>query len=430
MNTGIDRRAMLGTTAAGGLAWSLGTNAARAAKAEANETLVVGVMGTGGRGTTLATEFQKQSNVEVAYVADVDISRARKASQSVRIAAGGKCRPIQDFREILDDESVDILVVATSNHWHAPGAILGCKHGKHVYVEKPASHNAHEGEMMVEAARRYDRRVQLGTQRRSWPKIQEAIERVRSGDAIGRAYYAQAYYTNVRPTIGHGKAGDAPAELDYDLWQGPAPRRPFRDNYLHYNWHWFWNWGNGELGNNGVHMLDLCRWGLEVEHPLRVSCLGGRYRYDDDQETPDTTIATYDFAGGKSITWEGLSCSRMPNAAPGDVVFYGEKGSLRIDGGGYTIHDDRGNETEKETGPGGNTSHVENFLAAIQGEEDLNAEIREGHLTTHLCNLGNIAYRKSRSLTIDPKTGKIVDDEDAMTLWGREYEDGWEPTLA
>ncbi len=192
-------------------------------------------------------------------------------------------------------KAVDALVIATCNHWHAPAAILACAAGKHVYVEKPCSHNPREGEMMVAAARKHRRLVQMGNQRRSMPAAIEAIAQLRSG-VIGRVYYAQSWYLNTRPSIGAGKSAPVPEGLDYDLWQGPVPRRPFKSNYLHYNWHWFWHWGNGELGNNGVHAVDTCRWGLGVDYPVQATSVGGRFCHEDDQETPDTNVATFRFA--------------------------------------------------------------------------------------------------------------------------------------
>lgn len=424
MNYSIDRRQLLGATA--GLTLGLGSGASAAG---ANGKLVVGVMGVGGRGTSLGTTFQQQSNVEVAYVCDVDRKRAEAAAARIGKVNGNTPRVETDFRRILDDKGVDILVVATCNHWHAPAAILGCAAGKHVYVEKPCSHNAREGELMVAAARKYKRRVQMGNQRRSWPKIQEAIEVVRGGE-LGRVYYAQSWYHNSRPTIGRDKSGPAPEGLDYELWQGPAPRRAFKDNYLHYNWHWFWHWGNGELGNNGIHYIDVCRWGLGVEYPVHVTSSGGRYRFQDDQETPDTNVVAFDFEGGKTITWEGLSCNRMPGAGAPDMVFHGENGSLAINGGGYTVYDPKGKEVRKVTGPAGDAVHIANFLAAVREEGKLNSEIEEGHKSTLLCHLGNIAYRTSRALKTDPKTGRILGDKQAMEeYWGREYAKGWEPKV-
>jgi predicted dehydrogenase len=423
MSAFLTRRQFLGTAAAAGAALTLAPRSAFGA----NDRLVVGVMGLGGRGTGLAKTFAQQPNTEVAYVCDVDTTRAGKAGDEVgKVAKAPKT--VQDFRRILDDKAVDVLVVATCNHWHAPAAILGCAAGKHVYVEKPCSHNPREGELMVEVAHKHNRRVQMGNQRRSWPVVIEAIEQLRSG-IIGRAYYAEAWYTNNRPTIGKGKEAKVPEGLDYDLWQGPAPKKAFHDNYLHYNWHWFWHWGNGELGNNGVHTIDVCRWGLGVDFPLTVESTGGRYRYEDDQETPDTNLVTYTFEGRKAIHWNGLSCNRLPEGKSQDILFHGEKGSLAINGSGYAIYDEKGREVKKAGGNGGDVVHIANFLDAIRGGKALNSEIEEGHKSTLLCHLGNIAYRTGRSLRCDAKTGRILGDKEAAALWGREYDRTWQERL-
>ena len=294
-----------------------------------SETVVLGILGMGGRGNEHLKFLAGIPGVEVAYVCDVDERRAGKAADDG--GRDGKKTPkaVGDLRRVLDDKAVDAVIVATCNHWHAPAAILACTAGKHVYVEKPCSHNPREGELLVEAARKHGRVVQMGNQRRSWPTIIEAIEQVRGG-AIGRAYFAECYYGNTRGSIGHGREMAAPSWLDFELWQGPAARRPYRDNILHYNWHWFWNWGNGELGNNGVHMIDVARWGLGVDYPTRVSSSGGRYRYQDDQETPDTHVVSYEFDDRKAITWEGRSCNPVrPGGSKADVVFYGDTGCAR-----------------------------------------------------------------------------------------------------
>ncbi len=390
--------------------------------------LVLGIIGTGGRGTGLAQAFARLPGCEVAYVCDVDRKRAEAAAAAVNKAANNTPKAVQDLRKVLDDKAVDAVVVATCNHWHAPAAILACSAGKHVYVEKPCSHNPREGELLVEAARKNKKKVQMGNQRRSWGPVIEAIEQVRKG-AIGRAYLAQSWYTSLRGSIGKGKATDPPADLDYDLWQGPAPRRPFRSNYLHYNWHWFWHWGNGELGNNGIHMLDLCRWGLGVDFPVRVTSSGGRYRFDDDQETPDTHTVTFDFADKKTIGWQGFSCNQLPSALTPDVLFVGEDGSLTLRGNSYTICDKAGKEVKKESGKTSDATHLANFLDAIRSDGKLNSEIEEGHRSTLLCHLGNIAHRVGRSLRCDPANGHILEDRPAMALWTREYEKGWEPKV-
>jgi predicted dehydrogenase len=425
MSSPLTRRTFLGAAAA----TSIGLSAASAADEQPSNKLVVGVMGTGGRGTSLSKSFAQQSGVTVAYVCDVDSSHAAKAAKEVETVAKSAPKVESDFRKILEDKSVDILVVATCNHWHAPGAILGCTNGKHVYVEKPCSHNPWEGELMVQAARKHKRQVQMGNQRRSWDRIIEAMKKLHDG-VIGRVYLAQSWYTNNRAATGKGEATDPPKGLDYALWQGPAPHKPFRSNYLHYTWHWFWHWGNGELGNNGVHMIDLCRWGLGADYPIHVTSAGGRYRYDDDQETPDTHQVSFEFADKKMATWEGLSCNQFPDGQKSDVVFHGEKGCLRISGGGYTIHDLKGKEIEKSA-PGGSADalHIGNFLAAIRDKAKLNSEIEEAHKSTLLCHLGNIAQRTGRALKCSPKDGKILEDKDAMAYWKREYAKGWEPSL-
>ena len=414
------RRTFLGTSLAG--------LAAAPAAASANDKIVVGVMGCGGRGNDLAPTFARQPNVEVAYVCDVDAARAGKLGDKLAKAAAAPPKVVGDFRRVLDDKAVDVFVCAACNHWHAPATILACAAGKHVYVEKPCSHNPREGELMVAAARKAGRHVQMGNQRRSWPAVIEAMQALRDG-VIGRAYFGQAWYTNNRQSIGTGVAKDPPAGLDYDLWQGPAPRRPFRSNTLPYTWHWFWHWGNGELGNNGVHMIDLLRWGLGVGAPSLVTSAGGRYRFHDDQETPDTHVVGFNFPGDKTITWEGFSCNQIPRDKPVDCLFQGETGSLAVIGSGYAVYDPKGKEVRKQTGPGGDEVHVANLIAAVRGTAKPNSEIEEGHKSTLLCHLGNIAHRVGRALHCDPATGTVLNDPDAMRLWSREYAPGWEPRV-
>jgi predicted dehydrogenase len=423
----INRRRFLTSAAAASAALSLSARSADAVY-RANEKIIVGVMGTGGRGTGLARAFEQQNDVSVGYVCDVDRGRADKAAAEVAKVRGNTPKTTQDFRNVLDDKKVDVLVIATCNHWHAPAAILACAAGKNVYVEKPCSYNPHEGELLVQAARRYKRAVQMGNQRRSWDKIIEATKLVRDGE-LGRTYLAQSWYTSNRGPTGKGKEAPVPDGLDYDMWQGPAPRKPFRSNYLHYTWHWFWHWGNGELGNNGIHMIDLCRWGLGVEYPVHVTSAGGRYRYEDDQETPDTHLVTFDFPNRTTITWQGLSCNGLPEGKSVEVLFTGEKGSLAISGTGYTIYDVKGKEVRKASGTGSDATHFRNFLDACRGNGKLNSEIEEGHKSTLLCHLGNIAHRTGRALRCDPKDGRIVDDKEAMALWTREYAKGFEPKV-
>ncbi len=437
----IDRREFLGAAAAAGLSIGLGGRAALARSA--NEKIVVGIMGTSrsnygrtttlknrGRGAQLAMGISALPGVEIAYLCDVD---QRHLDTTMAEVAPKQARPpkgVKDFRRILDDKSVDALVIATPDHWHAPAGILACAAGKHVYVEKPCSHNPAEGELLVAAARKHNRVVQHGTQRRSSASHIEAVDALRKG-AIGRVLEARCYYLfNDRPTIGRGKPAPVPEYLDWALWQGPAPEREYRDNYHPYHWHWFWHWGTAEVGNNGVHTLDVARWGLGVEFPVQVSSVGGRLRYDDDQETPDTLTALFKFGNGTILTWEGRSWGgKSPADVTHQVVFHGDKGTLAISGSGYSIFDPAGTEVAKGTSNDGDAVHLQNFLDAVRGSAKPNAEIEEGFRSTLLSHLGNISFRTGRSIALDPRTRRIVGDKEAEGLWSREYRSGWEPKV-
>ncbi len=334
---------------------------------------------------------------------------------------------MRDLRQILDDKKVDAVFIATPNFWHAPATIMACAAGKHVYVEKPGSHNAWEAETMVAAARKHKRTVQMGNQRRSWPALIEAVEKLRGG-VIGKLHYARCWYDNARKTIGKGKPAPIPENLDYTLWQGPVPEAPFKDNLLHYNWHWHWNYGGGELANNGIHALDVARWGLGVELPKTVSYTGGRYHYDDDQETPDTGVAQYDF-GDVGIAWEGSSCHPRREEKHDFVIFYGSEGTLHIANTGYVIYDLKGEKVAEGKGEGGEQGHIENFLDCVRTGKTPNSEIGIGQTSTLLCHLGNISYRTGSVVKFDPATRKLIDNDAAQKLWKREYREGWEPKI-
>jgi predicted dehydrogenase len=428
----LNRRNFLATTittcAAAGIAGAAESSGGSGDSSDVQSRIVVGVMGLS-RGQDLALEFARQPNVVVKYVCDVDRHRAESCAAKLKEVAGSAATPIEDFRRILDDAEVQALVCAAPNHWHAPATIRACQAGKHVYVEKPCSHNPREGEWMVEAARNHNRVVQMGSQRRSSPETIEAMKRLHDG-AIGRVYLARSWYNADRGSIGTRSPSNPPSHLNYELWQGPAPRRPYKDNVVHYNWHWHWHWGNGELGNNGVHTIDLCRWGLDVDYPIAVTSSGGRYCFDDDQETPDTHTVCFEFEGERAITWHGLSCNRHGD---GFVTFYGDGGTLELGGGGeYTIYD-RANKVvhRSERGNGGQREHVANFLSAARSGQSsvLNAEIEKGHKSTLLCHLGNIAHRVGRRLKCDPANGHILDDSEAMNYWQREYDPAWKPSV-
>jgi len=430
MTNQFDRRDVLTSGLAGAaLAAAPAVSTAAEDKSPANR-VVVGVMGVNGRGTALARGFARLAGAEVAYVCDVDRRAIGKCQEAVAGIQGRKPQGVIDFRSILNDKRVDALVVAAPDHWHGPATILACQHDKHVYVEKPCSHNPHEGELMIAAAEKHRRVVTMGVQRRSWPAVIEGIQKVRGG-AIGRVLFSRGWYNNRRPSIGKGTAGDAPSWLDWKLWQGPAPETKYRSNVVHYKWHWFWNWGTGELGNNGVHALDLCRWGLGVDFPTRVTAGGGKYRHNDDQETPDTHMVTYDF-DGCSIAWQGLSwCPRGIEGSWFGASFHGDGGSLLIDGAGYKEFDMQNKLVAEKRGAGGDPVHLQNFLDAIRKGQlrVANANIHEAHRSTLLCHLGNIAHRAGGSLSIDKKTGRILENKAAQALWRREYNPAWEPKV-
>jgi predicted dehydrogenase len=440
MNIERDRRLFLKTTATAAALAAANTvdSSAQAhaqdededeARESPGERVVLGIMGVNGRGSAIARGMMAAKNTEVGYICDVDTRAAGRAGDLVGEVQKKTPKVVGDFRRILDDTGVDVLIVAAPNHWHAPATILACSAGKHVYVEKPCSQTPEEGELAIAAARKNKRIVQMGTQRRSYPAIIEAVEKLHGGE-IGRVLYARTWYNNRRPSIGFGKQTAVPDWLDWRLWQGPAPDRPFKDNVVHYNWHWHWHWGNGELGNNGVHALDVARWGLDVNFPIRVTAGGGKYRHDDDQETPDTMMVTYDFPEKKTITWEGLSWSPLgPHDSGFGMSFHGTEGSMVIRGSGYTVYDTRLKEIGSGTGPGGDKDHFADFLDAVRTGRLPNADIEKAHRSTLLCHLGNIAYRTSSVLNTDPTNGHILGNEAAENLWGREYAPGWEPKV-
>lgn len=409
----------------------------------ANNLLRVSVMGVNSRGTALAKNFSRQENCEVAHICDVDSRAIKKCIAAIADRQSLTPKSYSDFRVSLESNDIDAMVIATPDHWHAPAALISMQAGKHVYLEKPASHNPNEGEILVTAAARYNKTVQLGTQRRSWPNVIKAIQEVKGG-SIGRPYFGKCWYTNNRGPIGTGKVITPPDWLDWDLWQGPAPRSELKDNLIHYNWHWHWLWGTGEALNNGTHMIDLLRWGFGVDYPVRVSSNGGRYRYTDDWETPDTQVINLDFKDRITLSWEGRSCNGKPieHSSVG-VIFYGENGSLYISGGNsYTIFDLKGKVVKTVTDDhkidprdASNPSeyldalHIRNFFDGILKGTKLKADIKTGHMSTLLVQLGNIAQRVGHSIDINPENGHILKDKKAQKLWSRSYEKGWEMKL-
>lgn len=408
-----------------------------------NDRLNVSMMGVNSRGKALAQNFAGQDNFHVIHICDVDSRAIVKCQEVVKERQNTAAKGCTDFRKSLESKDVDVMVIAAPDHWHAPAALLALEADKHVYVEKPCSHNPNEGEILVRAAAKYGKVVQMGNQRRSWPNVIEGITALKSG-AIGRVYFGKGWYTNNRASIGIGKEVAVPEWLDWELWQGPAPRQSYKDNIVHYNWHWFWHWGTGEALNNGTHMIDLLRWGMETDYPIRVSSNGGRYRYKDDWETPDTQVINLDFNGEKTMSWEGRSCNgkEIEGSAVG-VMFYGEKGSMLIPGGdSYTLFDLDGAivkevkpklaiDPRNKSNPAEQLDalHIQNMYDAIFSGAELNSGIVSGHKSTLLVQLGNISQRVGRSLEIDPSNGYILNDTDAQKYWSRSYEPGWEMKL-
>ena len=409
-----------------------------------NEMINVAVMGVRSRGKALARTFAAAENCKVSTICEVDERYVTDCLKAISEFQQDTPKVEKDVRKVLEDPDLDALVIAAPDHWHAPAAIMACQAGKHVYLEKPCSHNPKEGEWLVAAAEKYDRVIQMGNQRRSWSNVVQCMEEMHEG-IIGEVYFARSWYANQRGSIGRGKKVDPPKELDWEMWQGPAPRQAYQDNIHPYEWHWFWHWGTGEALNNGTHFLDLMRWGLQVTYPNLVTSSGGRYHFDDDWETPDTQIISIDFPGKKSMTWESRSCNTLRAYDQGaGTTFHGTGGSVVLSSGNaYKVYDnDRNPKLVKEVnaedakdhdpqntmGPGMrlDLGHIENFLDAIRTGSEVRSEIKGGHQSVLLCQLGNIAYRTQSALKIDPKNGHILDNEEADKLWSRSYQPGWE----
>jgi predicted dehydrogenase len=411
--------------------------------AGANERIRVAVIGVNSRGNALAKNFAAQAQCEIVTICDVDERAIEKCVGEVKKIQQKAPKGEKDFRRALEDKNVDAVVVATPDHWHAPAALLALQAGKHVYLEKPVSHNPREGEMLVEAAAKYGKVLQVGTQRRSWPRVQEAIRQLQDG-VIGKVHFGKGWYVNSRPGIGTGKVTAVPDWLNWDLWQGPAPRTAYRDNVVHYNWHWFWHWGTAETLNNGTHIIDLLCWGMNLKYPTKVSSLGGRYFYRDDWETPDTQTVNLQFGDEATLLWEGHSCSgKLIEGTAVGAIFYGDAGSLHIPGGNdYRIFDKSGKlvtevksdvviNPQNQISPGEQLDaiHIVNFFDAIQKGTRQNVTIEDGHRCALLMQLANISLRQGKTLDIDPANGHILGDPEAQRLWSRSYEPGWEPKV-
>jgi predicted dehydrogenase len=438
----VTRREFLDTLAVGAAGLAIGTTAKSYGQIlGSNDRLNFAVIGLNSRAYAHLSSLKANKDAaRISHVCDVDSVILKKFAGSVEREMGYAPATEKDFRNILQLKEVDAITIATPDHWHAPMAIAGLEAGKHVYVEKPCSHNPLEGAMLVEAQRKYQKVAQMGIQQRSSPHTIEIIEKIHNG-LIGRPYFAKSWYSNVRKSIGTGKEAPVPPQLDWDLWQGPAPRRPYRDNIHPYNWHWFKTWGTGETLNNGTHEVDVCRWALKVVYPKRITSSGGRYHFKDDWQFYDTLITSYEY-DDKMIAWENKSCQGMKyfNRDRGSEIM-GTTGAVVVDRDGYEVYDLKGNKTDAFdtgkatfstdlTGADSMTdAHFANFIAAIRTGEKLNGPVSVGNVAVTMLQLSNIAWEVNRELEIDTADGRILHDPEALSMWGRTYEKGWEPHL-
>jgi len=394
----------------------------------AGNRIVVGIIGCGGRGSGLARAFAEIA--EVAYVCDPDRERCERVQAAVNAKHG-----VADARRVLDDRSVDAVVIATPDHWHAPLAILACEAGKHVYVEKPMSHNFRESQLLVAAVRRAKVVFQHGTQARSSPVVAKAIELLRTG-VIGDVLVAKVWNIQRRVNIGREQPSEPPPGVDYDLWVGPAEFVPFQKNRFHYHWHWWYNFGTGDIGNDGVHELDYGRWGLGVKGlPDHVVAQGGKYFFDDDQEFPDTVTCAFEWSGDGKVGSKRqlilemrIWSTNLPFGEENGVEFYGTQGrmvlakdrKLEI----YGQHDRLRDDVKLDELPKMAPSHQADFLEAIRTGRKPTADVIEAHHSVALVHLANIAVRVGRALKVDPQREAILDDEEATRLLRRKYREG------
>ena len=423
----LTRRGFLGQSAAAAIGTGLGfailSGCTR--KAPPSERIAVGLIGCGGQGRSNAKYFLRSGMADIITVCDVDDTQIGKASQQIEEVQGKKPVAIKDFRRILDDSEIDAVVVSTPDHWHALPTILACEAGKDVYVEKPLSHTFQEGTAMIEAARQNNRVVQMGTQQRSGPHYKEAIEYVRSGK-LGKIAFARGWVSHVRPGIPVKEDCDPPKGVDYDMWLGPAPVRPFNPNRFHYDWRWFWDYGTGELGNWGVHHFDILVWGLDLGQPEAVYTHGGNFAHKDASETPDTQLVVYEYPD-LTIEWEHRVWSRHSFAENrSGAVFNGTEGTLVVTRDGWNVYPN-GKDAKGPSGRGSEMHgpHVSNFIECVKNREKPISDVVEGNKATVLCHLGNIAYRLDRKLHWNPETERFVGDEEADTYLTKGYRDPW-----
>jgi predicted dehydrogenase len=402
--------------------------------ASPNDTVRVACVGIRGQGRSHIRSYSRMPDVEIAALCDIDESVLNE--QLAQVEASGKKRPAAytDFRRLLEDKSIDAVSIATPNHSHTLQTVWACQTGKDVYVEKPCTHNMFEARQIATAAKKYGRMVQHGTNLRSDPAVQEAVRQLRNG-LIGDVYMARGLCFKWRNTIGRTPVEPVPAGVHYDLWLGPAPKHAFTRNRFHYNWHWFWDYGDGDLGNQGIHEVDVARWGLGVTYPVKVSAQGGHFMFDDDQETPNTLVATYEFNGTgnkkKLMVFEvrhwisnkeaGIGGEKRGSNTVGNL-FYGSKGYLAVESYGsyysFLGREQTPGPSMKEDG-----NNWANFIQAVRSRkwEELNAPIDEGAISTTLVHLANISYRLGRTLHFDANTYQCTGDEEANRMFTRNY---------
>ncbi|UCC97511.1 MAG: Gfo/Idh/MocA family oxidoreductase [Phycisphaerales bacterium] len=420
----LTRRDFVKRSAVTGAALALPFSKARGA----NQDIRVAVAGIRGRGRGLAGDFNSLPGVRLVAVCDVDANVLEQQVKRFR-DDNINVRGYGDHRQMLEDNSIDVLAVATPDHWHVPLAAAAIIAGKDVYVEKPMSHTIAEGRFLVNLARKHGKMVQHGTQARSSEGISEGIEYLRSGK-LGKVRMAKAINCQLRGPIGRVPDSETPPGVNYDLWLGPAPKRPFNKNRFHYNWHWFWDYGTGDTGNDGIHQIDIARWGLGVEMPKAVSCSGGQLFYDDDHQTPDTQVATFEYDDVYLMyemrLWTPYGLEGHDN---GDI-FYADGGTMSIGRKGWQVTFKNGKAGPG--GPRGEYSHAENFIKAVRSRKtsDLNAGAEVGHRSAALCHMANIAMRVGRRLRFDARNDRFIDDAEANTYLTKQYRKGYElPTL-
>jgi len=438
----VTRREFIDSLAVGATGLAIGSTARSYGQIlGSNDRLNFAVIGLHSRAYAhLSALKANKDTARISHVCDVDSNTMKKFAGDTERELGYVPAMEKDFRHILQLKDVDAITIAAPDHWHAPMAIAGVQAGKHVYVEKPCSHNPAEGALLVAVQKKYGKLVQMGTQQRSSTHTIEIVDKIHNG-LIGRAYFAKAWYSNVRKSIGIGKEAPVPEQLDWDLWQGPAPRQPYKDNVQPYNWHWFKTYGTGETLNNGTHEVDVCRWALDADIPERITSSGGRYHFKDDWQFYDTLVTSFDY-GDKLISWECKCCQGMKfyGRDRGSTIM-GTTGSVLVDRDGYEIYDLKGNKTSefktgKETSSSDLTgrdsmtdAHFANFIAGIRKGEKLTAPVSVGNVAVTMLQLSNVAWEVNRELHLDTADGKVLNDSEAMKLWGREYEKGWAPHL-